>query len=83
MQESKNNEQPLSIEELKTTIEIVKEKAFVYQQKWVRAEDIILDLQYDNGKKTKKIKELEEHIEKLEKNLNNLKGPVKLNHQKK
>lgn len=83
MQESKNNEQPLSIEELKTTIEIVKEKAFVYQQKWVRAEDIILDLQYDNGKKTKKIKELEEHIEKLEKNLNNLKGPVQLNHKKK
>lgn len=82
MQESKNHEQKLSVEELKTTIEIVKEKAYVYQQKWVQAEDLILDLRYDNGKKIEKIKELEEHIEKLEKNLNNLKGPVKLNHKK-
>ncbi|CAN2247502.1 hypothetical protein [Bacillus vallismortis] len=82
MQESKNHEQKLSVEELKTTIEIVKEKAYIYQQKWVQAEDLILDLRYDNGKNVEKIKELEEHIEKLEKNLNNLKGPVKPNHKK-
>ncbi|MGO1134210.1 hypothetical protein ACTOS9_03495 [Bacillus subtilis] len=83
MQESKNNERQLSVEEMETTLDIVREKAYVYQQKWIRAEDEILDLKYANGKKIEKIKELEEHIEKLEKNLNNLKGPVKPNHKKK
>ncbi|KIL33473.1 hypothetical protein ACFTRE_17840 [Bacillus subtilis] len=82
MQESKSNEQQLSNDDQKT-LELVKEKAYVYQQKWVQAEDLLLDFQYMNHQKDEKIKELEEHIEKLEKNLNNLKGPVKPNHKKK
>ncbi|MFE5470143.1 hypothetical protein, partial [Bacillus cereus] len=75
MQESKSNEQQLSNDDQKT-LELVKEKAYVYQQKWVQAEDLLLDFQYMNHQKDEKIKELVEHIEKLEQNLNNLKGPV-------
>lgn len=82
MQESKKNEQQLSAADQKT-LEVVKEKAYVYQQNWVRAEDRLLDLQYMNHQKDEEIQKLNEHIEKLEKNLNNLKGPVKINHQKK
>ncbi|MED0870200.1 hypothetical protein P4T23_14435 [Bacillus spizizenii] len=76
--------------DLETKVELFERKAAGYRQNWMNAEDIIMTYQYMIEKdkqllaeKDQEIQHLKEHIEKLEKNLNNLKGPVKLNHQKK
>ncbi|MCY8081717.1 MULTISPECIES: hypothetical protein [Bacillus subtilis group] len=76
--------------ELETKVELFEMKAATYQQKWLKAEDTLMTYSYMSEKdkqllaeKEQEIQHLKEHIEKLEKNLNNLKGPVKLNHQKK
>ncbi|MDQ4709426.1 hypothetical protein RBI89_07670 [Bacillus subtilis] len=75
--------------DLETKVELFERKAAGYRQNWMNAEDIIMTYQYMIEKdkqllaeKDQEIQHLKEHIEKLEKNLNNLKGPVKLNHQK-
>ncbi|MFP7234135.1 hypothetical protein SFC70_19855 [Bacillus subtilis] len=75
--------------DLETKVELFERKAAGYRQKWMNAEDIIMTYQYMIEKdkqllaeKDQEIQHLKEHIEKLEKNLNNLKGPVKLDHQK-
>ncbi|MGG1244025.1 hypothetical protein ABE187_14325 [Bacillus cabrialesii] len=85
MEEKKSNEM-----DLETKAELFERKAAAYRQNWMEAEDVILSYQYLSEKdkqllaeKEQEIQHLKEHIEKLEKNLNNLKGPVKLNHQKK
>ncbi|WEZ04472.1 hypothetical protein P5666_22230 [Bacillus subtilis] len=85
MEEKKTNEM-----DLETKAELFERKAAAYRQNWMDAEDIILSYQYLSEKdkqllaeKEQEIQHLKEHIKKLEKNLNNLKGPVKLNHQKK
>ncbi|CAM5501243.1 MULTISPECIES: hypothetical protein [Bacillus] len=84
MEEKKTNEM-----DLETKAELFERKAAAYRQNWMDAEDVILSYQYLSEKdkqllaeKEQEIQHLKEHIEKLEKNLNNLKGPVKLNHQK-
>lgn len=84
MEEKKSNEM-----DLETKAELFERKAAAYRQNWMDAEDVILSYQYLSEKdkqllaeKEQEIQHLKEHIEKLEKNLNNLKGPVKLNHQK-
>ncbi|MCG3229788.1 hypothetical protein HXV89_10490 [Bacillus subtilis] len=76
--------------DLETKVELFERKAAGYRQNWMNAEDIIMTYQYMIEKdkqvlaeKDQEIQHLKEHIEKLEKNLNNLKGPVKLDHQKK
>ncbi|MEK4379245.1 hypothetical protein [Bacillus sp. FSL R5-0434] len=76
--------------ELETKVELFEMKAATYQQKWLKAEDTLMTYSYMSKKdkellkqKDEEIQHLKEHIEKLEKNLNNLKGPVKLNHKKK
>ncbi|MEC1600730.1 hypothetical protein [Bacillus halotolerans] len=76
--------------ELETKVELFELKAATYQQKWINAEDTLMTYSYMAEKdkellkqKDEEIQHLKEHIEKLEKNLNNLKGPVKLNHKKK
>ncbi|CAI6312880.1 hypothetical protein NRS6131_16860 [Bacillus subtilis] len=75
--------------DLETKVELFERKAAGYRQNWMNAEDIIMTYQYMIEKdkqllaeKDQEIQHLKEHIEKLEKNLNNLKGPVKLDHQK-
>ncbi|WP_063336254.1 hypothetical protein [Bacillus subtilis] len=75
--------------DLETKVELFERKAAGYRQNWMNAEDIIMTYQYMSEKdkqllaeKEQEIQHLKEHIEKLEKNLNNLKGPLKLNHQK-
>ncbi|MCT6514749.1 hypothetical protein OQZ55_03925 [Bacillus subtilis] len=75
--------------ELETKVELFEMKAATYQQKWLKAEDTLMTYSYMSEKdkqllaeKEQEIQHLKEHIEKLEKNLNNLKGPVKLDHQK-
>ncbi|CAF1852086.1 hypothetical protein [Bacillus subtilis] len=85
MEEKKTNEM-----DLETKAELFERKAAAYRQNWMDAEDVVLSYQYLSEKdkqllaeKEQEIQHLKEHIEKLEKNLNNLKGPVKLNHQKK
>ncbi|MGE9751352.1 hypothetical protein ACQP3R_00140 [Bacillus inaquosorum] len=85
MEEKRPNEM-----DLETKAELFERKAAAYRQNWMDAEDVILSYQYLSEKdkqllaeKEQEIQHLKEHIEKLEKNLNNLKGPVKLNHQKK
>ncbi|MGR2781016.1 hypothetical protein [Bacillus subtilis] len=85
MEEKKSNEM-----DLETKAELFERKAAAYRQNWMDAEDVVLSYQYLSEKdkqllaeKEQEIQHLKEHIEKLEKNLNNLKGPVKLNHQKK
>ncbi|TAH79766.1 MULTISPECIES: hypothetical protein [Bacillus] len=84
MEEKKSNEM-----DLETKAELFERKAAAYRQNWMDAEDVVLSYQYLSEKdkqllaeKEQEIQHLKEHIEKLEKNLNNLKGPVKLNHQK-
>ncbi|MEC1583329.1 hypothetical protein P9D48_18905 [Bacillus subtilis] len=84
MEEKKTNEM-----DLETKAELFERKAAAYRQNWMDAEDVILSYQYLSEKdkqllaeKEQEIQHLKEHIEKLEKNLNNLKGPVKLDHQK-
>lgn len=74
---------------LETKVELFERKAAGYRQNWMNAEDILMTYQYMSEKdkqllaeKDQEIQHLKEHIEKLEKNLNNLKGPVKLDHQK-
>ncbi|WP_144453564.1 hypothetical protein [Bacillus subtilis] len=81
-----NNRSELDLE---TKAELFERKAAGYRQNWMNAEDILMTYQYMSEKdkqllteKEQEIQHLKEHIEKLEKNLNNLKGPVKLNHQK-
>ncbi|MCY8110668.1 hypothetical protein MOF19_16590 [Bacillus spizizenii] len=76
--------------DLETKVELFERKAAGYRQNWMNAEDIIMTYQYMIEKdkqllaeKEQEIQHLKEHIEKLEKNLNNLKGPVNLNHKKK
>ncbi|MEC1543052.1 hypothetical protein [Bacillus halotolerans] len=76
--------------DLETKAELFERKAAGYRQNWMNAEDIIMTYQFMIEKdkqllaeKEQEIQHLKEHIEKLEKNLNNLKDPVKLNHQKK
>lgn len=85
MEEKKTHEM-----DLETKAELFERKAAAYRQNWMDAEDVVLSYQYLSEKdkqllaeKEQEIQHLKEHIEKLEKNLNNLKGPVKLNHQKK
>ncbi|MBL3648448.1 hypothetical protein [Bacillus sp. RHFS10] len=85
MEEKKSNEM-----DLETKVELFERKAAGYRQNWMNAEDIIMTYQYmiEKDKQTlaekdQEIQHLKEHLEKLEKNLNNLKGPVKINHQKK
>ncbi|AWX21263.1 hypothetical protein SRCM101280_00769 [Bacillus subtilis] len=85
MEEKKSNEM-----DLETKAELFERKAAAYRQNWMDAEDVVLSYQYLSEKdkqllaeKEQEIQHLKEHIEKLEKNLNNLKGPVKLNHQRK
>ncbi|MEC1621076.1 hypothetical protein [Bacillus mojavensis] len=85
MEEKKSNEM-----DLETKVELFERKAAAYRQNWMDAEDVILSYQYLSDKdkqllaeKDQEIQHLKEHLEKLEKNLNNLKGPVKINHQKK
>ncbi|MGG3820014.1 hypothetical protein ABEU87_21530 [Bacillus subtilis] len=85
MEEKKSNEMDLEMK-----AELFERKAAAYRQNWMDAEDVVLSYQYLSEKdkqllaeKEQAIQHLKEHIEKLEKNLNNLKGPVKLNHQKK
>nr|WGD74448.1 hypothetical protein P5668_11680 [Bacillus subtilis] len=75
--------------ELETKVELFEMKAATYQQKWLKAEDTLMTYSYMAKKdkellkqKDEEIQHLKEQIEKLEKNLNNLKVPVKLNHQK-
>lgn len=75
--------------ELETKVELFEMKAATYQQKWLKAEDTLMTYSYMSKKdkellkqKDEEIQHLKEHIEKLEKKLNNLKGPVKINHQK-
>ncbi|MCR1994435.1 hypothetical protein [Bacillus subtilis] len=84
MEEKKSNEM-----DLETKAELFERKAAAYRQNWMDAEDVVLSYQYLSEKdkqllaeKEQEIQHLKEHIEKLEKNLNNLKGPVKLEHQK-
>ncbi|CAF1780747.1 MULTISPECIES: hypothetical protein [Bacillus] len=84
MEEKKSNEM-----DLETKAELFERKAAAYRQNWMDAEDVVLSYQYLSEKdkqllaeKEQEIQHLKEHIEKLEKNLNNLKGPVKLDHQK-
>ncbi|MEC1682454.1 hypothetical protein [Bacillus mojavensis] len=76
--------------DLETKAELFERKAAGYRQNWMNAEDIIMTYQFMIEKdkqllaeKEQEIQHLKEHIEKLEKNLNNLKGPVKLNHKNK
>ncbi|NTU28285.1 hypothetical protein HPX95_19300 [Bacillus tequilensis] len=85
MEEKRPNEM-----DLETKAELFERKAAAYRKNWMDAEDVVLSYQYLSEKdkqllaeKEQEIQHLKEHIEKLEKNLNNLKGPVKLNHQKK
>ncbi|WP_276730474.1 hypothetical protein [Bacillus sp. (in: firmicutes)] len=85
MEEKKTNEM-----DLETKAGLFERKAAAYRQNWMDAEDVILSYQYLSEKdkqllaeKEQEIQHLKEHIEKLEKNLNNLKVPVKINHQKK
>lgn len=85
MEEKKTHEM-----DLETKAELFERKAAAYRQNWMDAEDVILSYQYLSEKdkqllaeKDQEIQHLKEHIEKLEKNLNNLKGPVKLNHKNK
>ena len=85
MEENKTNEL-----DLETKAGLFERKAAAYRQNWMNAEDVILSYQYLSEKdkrllaeKDQEIQHLKEHIEKLEKNLNNLKGPVQLNHKKK
>nr|WGD92759.1 hypothetical protein P5629_22220 [Bacillus subtilis] len=75
--------------ELQEKVELFELKAATYQQKWLTAEDTLMTYSYMASKDKELLKKqedeiqrLKEHIEKLEKNLNNLKGPVKLDHQK-
>ncbi|MDK2600148.1 hypothetical protein ACFRGK_17130 [Bacillus subtilis] len=75
--------------ELQEKVELFELKAATYQQKWLKAEDTLMTYSYMASKDKEllkkqedEIQQLKEHIEKLEKNLNNLKGPVKLDHQK-
>ncbi|CAI6304610.1 hypothetical protein P9152_00835 [Bacillus subtilis] len=84
MEENKPKEMDLEMK-----VELFERKAAGYRQNWMNAEDILMTYQYMSEKdkqllaeKDQEIQHLKEHIEKLEKNLNNLKGPVKLDHQK-